>query len=137
MSTIKFTKVKNPKVSIIIPVYNQISYTLKCLESITKAKDSTSIEVIVIDDCSNDDTQEVLSKIEGLIYFRNTTNQGFVKNNNIAAKFAKGEYLFLLNNDTEVTDGYLEWLLKTFEMYSDAAVVGSKLVYPDGTLQEA
>lgn len=137
MTNLKFKIIKDPKVSIIIPVYNQIDYTLKCLKSIQKAKDSTSIEIIVVDDCSTDDTEQTLSKIDGIIYHRNTVNLGFVRNNNLAAKMAKGEYLFLLNNDTEVTDGYLEWLLKTFEKYPETAVAGSKLVYADGTLQEA
>lgn len=134
---LKFDAHENPKVSIIIPVYNQLEYTLQCLQSIKNAKDATTYEVIVIDDCSTDETERVVSKIKGIVYHRNKENLGFVKNNNLAADLAKGEYLYLLNNDTKVKNGYLEWLLKVFETNPNAAVVGSKLIYPDGRLQEA
>lgn len=132
-----FERYDNPKVSIIIPVYNQIQHTINCLRSILEVNDTTEVEVIVIDDCSTDETKELLSKVKGLVYHRNTINQGYVRNNNLGAQMARGEYLMLLNNDTEVTDHYLERLLEIFEIYPKAAVAGSKLIYPNGTVQEA
>lgn len=134
---ISFTTTESPLISIVIPVYNQVDYTIQCLQSIYDATDKVSYEVIVIDDCSTDETEEVLSQINGLRYFRNKENLGFVRNNNLAADYARGEYLFLLNNDTEVQSGYLEWSLKIFENFKDVAAVGSKLIFPDGKLQEA
>ena len=124
-------------VSIIIPVHNQLDYTLACLQSIRNANDSTPHEIIVVDDCSTDATAETISKMRDVNYVRNETNLGFLKSINSGADGAHGEFLMLLNNDTEVKDGYLQWLLRIFEGHADAAAAGSKLFYPDGTLQEA
>ena len=68
---------------------------------------------------------------------RNETNQGFLKNCNQAAFKARGEFLFFLNNDTKVTEGWLSWLLKLMDEDPGIGMTGSKLVYPDGRLQEA
>ena len=126
-----------PLVSIIIPVYNQFPFTLRCLFFILKSKVNASFEVIVVDDCSRDETQKFLKKLKFIKYFRNRKNQGFLKNCNKAAKVSKGEYLMMLNNDTQVEDYWLDNLLQTFIDFPKTGIVGSKLIYPDGTLQEA
>ena len=131
-------KAKKPIVSIIIATYNNLYYTLQCLKSINEAKEKTPFEIIIIDDCSTDgDTEKIIPKIKGITYYRVKKNQGFVKNMNIGAKIAKGKYIYLLNNDTKVTNNYLAYLLDVFKKDSNVGVVGSKLVYPDGKLQEA
>ncbi len=126
-----------PIVSVVIPVFNQIKYTLNCLKSISENLPSVPIEVVVIDDCSSDETLELLSKIKGLRVFSNSSNLGFLKSCNVAARICEGEYIFLLNNDTQVTEGWLDALVSVFERFEDAGIVGSKLLYPDGSLQEA
>ena len=68
---------------------------------------------------------------------RNTENQGFLKNCNQAAKNAVGDYIFFLNNDTKVTDGWLSSLLNLMDGDESIGMAGSKLIYPDGRLQEA
>ncbi len=136
-STLQFTEGKKAKVSIIIPAYNQIQYTLNCLNSLALNPPSVAWEVIVIDDCSNDQTATLLPQIPGLKYIRNETNLGFLKSCNKAAAEASGEYLVLLNNDTCPLPGWIDSLLKTFQLYPNAGLVGAKLVYPDGRLQEA
>ena len=68
---------------------------------------------------------------------RNQTNQGFLRNCNQAAKAARGKYIMFLNNDTKVTEGWLSSLVKLIESDPSIGMVGSKLVYPDGRLQEA
>jgi O-antigen biosynthesis protein len=128
----------NPVISIIIPVYNQILYTFNCLRSIAHTMDgSLPFEVIVIDDCSTDDTQQVLEMVSGIATARNPQNLGFIGSCNRGASLAKGQYLVLLNNDTVVLQNCFTELLETFNIVPDAGLVGAKLIYPDGQLQEA
>ena len=125
------------EVSIIIPVFNQVDFTLACLDSVQQHTAEVSYEVIVVDDCSTDDTQRLMQQITGLRYLRADKNAGFTASCNRGAQAAKGKYLIFLNNDTTVTDGWLTSLLETYEFEPKAGLVGSKLVYPDGRLQEA
>lgn len=124
-------------VSIIVPVYNQLAYTVRCLKSLAQHETRCTFEVIVMDDVSTDDTAEVLSQIEGLRYVRNEENLGFLRNCNKGAALAKGNYLVFLNNDTVVLPGWLDGLHNTFTQVPSVGLAGSKLIYPDGRLQEA
>jgi len=127
-----------PVVSIIIPVYNKIGYTLNCLRSIQKnVSENVAIEVLVIDDGSNDETEEIAKQITGLKYLKNCQNMGFINSCNHGASQAKGKYLCFLNNDTEVCLNWLESMVETIEQDKTVGIVGSKLVYPNGMLQEA
>ncbi|HMB60080.1 MAG TPA: glycosyltransferase [Xanthomonadales bacterium] len=126
-----------PLVSIVIPVYNKWEYTAACLRSIVKVRSKASFEVIVVDDHSSDESAERLEKIDGLKFIRNPKNVGFVGSCNRGAEAARGQYILLLNNDTQVTDGWLDALLHTFNHFPDTGMAGARLVYPDGRLQEA
>ncbi len=137
MQAFRLPKAENPAVSIIVPVYGQIDYTLNCLRSLVKLTSNISFEVIVVDDCSLDDTQDKLANIEGLHYIVNEANLGFIRSCNKASKQARGEFLVFLNNDTEVLPGWLDALIGTFSNFQKVGLVGSKLLYPDGRLQEA
>lgn len=130
---------KEPLVSIVLPVYNQIGYTYACVRSILAHTefDQTPYEIILADDVSTDATAEIGKYIKGLVISRNTENQGFLKNCNQAAKRALGKYILFLNNDTKVTEGWLSSLVRLIESDASIGMVGSKLVYPDGRLQEA
>ncbi|MDO4265816.1 MAG: glycosyltransferase [Eubacteriales bacterium] len=130
---------ESPKVSIVLPVYNQIAYTYACVRSIIEHTDSdeTPYEIILADDVSMDATSNVEKYIQGLVVSRNAENQGFLKNCNQAAKKARGEYIFFLNNDTRVTDGWLSSLVSMMDADRSIGLAGSKLIYPDGRLQEA
>ncbi len=132
-----FPYVENPEVSIVIPVYNQIHYTYACLVSILEHTRDVSYEVIIADDVSTDATEHLGKYAEGLVICRNSTNQGFLRNCNNAAKSARGRYVMFLNNDTQVTEGWLSSLVKLIKSDDTIGMVGSKLVYPDGRLQEA
>lgn len=127
-----------PAVSIIIPVYNQLDYTLKCLFSLAKnIHQDTLVEIIVVNDCSEDQTPEFLGQVPGLKLINNQENLGFIHSCNQGAAVAQGKYLYFLNNDTEIRPQAIESLLAVFQVDSKVGAVGSKLIYPQGALQEA
>ncbi|HZR64404.1 MAG TPA: glycosyltransferase, partial [Terriglobales bacterium] len=124
-------------VSIIIPVFNQFRFTHACLACLQENQGPEAFEVIVVDDCSTDSTGEAVPKMPGVVYLRNETNSGFVRSCNRGAEAARGKYLLFLNNDTLVRSGWLTALIDTFRENPRAGIAGSKLLYPDGRLQEA
>ena len=126
-----------PLVSIIIPVYNQLEFTLRCLKSIQENPSRASAEIIVLDDASQDETPKILPRISGIRYLRNQANLGFLRSCNRAASEARSEYLVFLNNDTEVQKDWLDHMLAVFERDERAGIVGAKLIYPNGCLQDA
>jgi GT2 family glycosyltransferase/glycosyltransferase involved in cell wall biosynthesis len=125
------------EISVIIPVFNQLRFTQACLASLQEHQGAERFEIIVVDDCSTDGTAESVPRIPGVVYLRNETNYGFIASCNRGAEKARGKYLIFLNNDTLVRRGWLRALLDTFALESGAGIVGSKLIYPDGRLQEA
>lgn len=132
-----FNKYETPTVSIVIPVHGQVEYTYRCLRSLWSHRSHYSFEVIVVDDCSTDNTASVLASIAGLRVVRNDLNLGYLRSCNTGAQHALGKLLVLLNNDTIVLPSWLDELVETFNAIPRAGLVGSKLLYPDGTLQEA
>ena len=126
-----------PKVSVVIPAHNKFWVTYNCMAALILAPNEASVEIIIVDDGSSDQTAEIESYVTGVTIVRHETAQGFVRASNRGAEFARGEFIVMLNNDTEPAAGWLDELLYVFEHFSDVGMVGAKLVYPDGKLQEA
>lgn len=128
----------SPEISIIIPTYGQVQHTLACVASITAAPPVAPFEIIVIDDAfPGKDALRLGSGMEGVTVLRNAENLGFIRSCNLGAATAKGAYLFFLNNDTKVLPGAIDALHHRLVGNPDIGLAGSKLVYPDGRLQEA
>lgn len=126
------------KVSIIIPVFNKAEFTFQCLRSLLREIDLTQNEIIVVNNASSDETARLLDLLRNhLCVIHNGENKGFVEACNQGAAIARGEFLVFLNNDTVVESQWLKAMVETIENDKTVGAVGSKLVYPDGRLQEA
>lgn len=124
-----------PKSSIIIPVFNQAALTQQCLHTLVG---QGSEEIIVIDDGSTDNTGGVLDLFaERIRVVRHAENLGFASACNHGAATASGDYLVFLNNDTIPAPGWLAALEAYAESHPLASIIGSKLLYPDETVQHA
>lgn len=137
LNSFEHTVSERPIASIVIPVFGQLDLTVHCLWSLSQFRNRTPCEVIVINDRSRDETKEVLQLIPGLRLLDNDINSGFVVSCNRGAKAARGEFVVFLNNDTAVMDDWLDEMVSVFRRIPEAGFVSSKLLYPDGTLQEA
>jgi GT2 family glycosyltransferase len=128
---------KKPDVSIVIPVYGQLAYTLNCIHSLLTHVSRYVVEILVIDDASPDQSGEFLARVHGAHYHRQKLNGGFIESCNAGAEIANGRFLVMLNNDTRVCRGWLDNLIGSFDTWENAGLVGSKMHYADGSLQEA
>ena len=125
-----------PDVSIVILLYNQAHFTYRCLRSVmTQA--GVKIEVVLVDNCSTDDTEKLLASLDNVRVLRNSSNVGFLLGVNQGAKEARGRNILLLNNDAFMRENALASALHTLESNGKIGVVGGKMILPSGRLQEA
>jgi GT2 family glycosyltransferase len=126
-----------PRLSILLVLYNRAELTLACLRSIQPRLAEIGAEVVLVDNASRDETATLPDRICGATVIRNRDNRGFPVGVNQAAEAAAGEFLLLLNNDTEVLGDSLETALRFLETNRDVGAVGGRIILLDGTLQEA
>ncbi|MEE2827852.1 MAG: glycosyltransferase family 2 protein, partial [Myxococcota bacterium] len=127
-----------PLVSVVIPTFNKWEYTEKCLLAIWENTSYPNFEVIVVDNGSSDGTPDRLKAIGPPLRVRlNSENENFAGGSNQGAAMAEGELLLFLNNDTEPQAGWMTAMVDVFREHAEVSVVGSQLLFPDGTLQHA
>ncbi len=132
------SRTRSPRVSIIIPVHDKFQLTYDCVNSIVNARTDVSYEIVIVDDCSSDETLLAsLIFMGGCRVVRTPKNEGFVGACNTGVKNVVGDYVIFLNNDTIVNDGWLDALAETLDRDPKIGIVGSRLLFADGVLQEA
>ena len=138
---IKYELTSRPLVSIIIPNKDHVDDLSRCVESIINLSTYDNYEIVIVE--NNSETAEIRTYYEEIsrhprvqvVEYKGDFN--YSKINNFGVQYAKGEYLLLLNNDTEViTPDWMEELLM-YAMRKDVGAVGAKLYYPDKTIQHA
>ncbi len=121
--------------TVVIPVFNQAGLTRPCLDAVLRFD---PCRVVVVDDGSTDATPALLRGYgKRITVITHRTNRGFARAANAGAAMARGRYLVFLNNDTLPHRGWLRALVRHADQHPKAAAVGSKLLYPDGTVQHA
>ena len=126
------------KVSIIVPVFNKVEFTQKCIEAIVKNTPKESYELILIDNASTDGTGDFLKCLKGDVKIvTNEKNLGFARACNQGARAASTEYLLFLNNDAEPQKSWLEPLFEIVATDNSVGAAGSKLLFSDRTIQHA
>jgi GT2 family glycosyltransferase len=126
------------KVSIVIPVFNKAEFTFQCLRSLIDEIDFNEHEVIVVNNASTDETNQLLDLFSKfIVVIDNQENHGFVDACNQGAAQASGRFLLFLNNDTVVLPRWLDELLETVAADERIGVAGSLFLYPNGAIQEA
>lgn len=122
------------KLSVVIVSYNVRHYLDECLESVQKALEGIEAEVFVVDNASTDDTTSVLpQKYTWVRFIASEENLGFSRGNNIAIRQATGEYVLLLNPDTNVAEHTLREAVRFMDEHPQAGGAGVMMLNGDGT----
>ena len=136
-ASLALPRFSSPKVSVLIPAYNEAQFTAECISSIVASAPKVSYEVVIADDASPEASAQALKRIRNIKFIRQSKNLGFLRNCNTGFRHCAGKYLFLLNNDAQLRPGALDALVAVLDGNVNAAAVGPKILYPDGRLQEA
>lgn len=119
-------------VSIISVNYNQPKPTIEFLRSLNQFAANDNIEVILVDNANKEDhEQEFRNAYPSLIYIQSDENLGYAGGNNVGIAAAKGDYFLLLNNDTEITEGFIPALVKEFEQNENIGLLSPLIIFFD------
>lgn len=131
---------KEPKLSVIIAVYNTEKYVEKCLDSLL-SQTYSNIELVVVNDCSTDGSLKILKKYDkkydNIILIDNKQNKGLSYSRNVGLENASGEYIGYIDSDDYIDPNYYEKLMKAIvKEKSDVAIADMKIVYEDGSFPD-
>lgn len=125
-----------PQLSVVVLSWNSVELSLACLRALHRDTTASTREIILVDNASGDGTADrVAAEHPEVRLIRNKQNLLFAEGMNVGARAAQGEYLCLLNSDTEVHPAALDTLVDWLAAHPDYAMVGPKFVFPDGRLQ--
>lgn len=126
------------RLSTIIVNWNTLELLRACLRSLQQFPPTDTHEVIVVDNASSDGSAAMVhAEFRGVRLLALDENLGFSRGNNAGIAIARGEYIFLLNSDTEVRENALQRMIDYMDAHPDVAATGAKLVSPDGSIQES
>jgi GT2 family glycosyltransferase len=127
---------ERPALSIVIVNSDGAAYTIGCLEAIYRLPPVEPFEIVLVDNCSAEPCLPLVrERFPHVRLLSAPERQGFAKNNNLGIRHARGEYILLLNNDTEVQPGALQTLLDAARAHPEYAMIGPKLLWPSGRVQ--
>ena len=130
------TEVQTPVISVIIASYNTRELLSRCLDSIYRVPSDRAVEVFVMDDASSDGSPEMVrERFPQVRLIVNRENRGYAYSNNLGIAKSRGQFVYLLNSDTEVHPGALDHLASFLETHPDVGAVGSALYNSDGSVQ--
>jgi hypothetical protein len=124
--------------SIVIVNWNVCELLRRCLSSIKAHRGELSIEIIVVDNASSDDSVVMIRReFPEAHLVASPENLGYTRGNNLGAKEAQGRYLLMLNPDTEIVGNALQQMMAYLDEHPEVGVVGPQLLYPDGSIQSS
>lgn len=132
--------IKEPKISIIVPVYNGELFLDRCIKSILE-QDYQNIELILVDDCSKDNSKTICEKYKSIDkrvkYYRNDINKGQASTRNIGISYSTGDYItFVDNDDTIPKDMYMRLITLANETNLNIVGCGTNMVYEDHSVDK-
>ena len=123
-------------ISVIIPVYNGMDVIGQCLDSVLAGDSSHELEIICVEDCSNDQSYSLIkNNYPQVKLYRNDSNKSYAFTVNRGIKKSSGEFLLLLNQDTVISADTIKILAEKLKAREDVGIVAPKLVNPDGSVQ--
>ncbi|MFA7429806.1 MAG: tetratricopeptide repeat protein [Rhodospirillaceae bacterium] len=125
-----------PDISVVLVLYNQAGLSLQTLVALAD-QEGVSFETIIIDNASQDETADLLARVDGATILRNDENVGFLLAANQGAEVARGRHILFLNNDAYLHRDALAAALRRLDSDPAIGVVGGRITLVDGTLQEA
>lgn len=130
--------VSAPRVSIVVLSWNTRDLLAACLLSLRAVRDEIAQQVIVVDNASEDGSADMVAeRFPEVTLVRNASNAGYAGGNNIGARAAVGEYLLLLNSDTEMRPGVLADLVAFLDEHPGHGACAPRLEHADGTVQRS